>query len=220
MENASVYYENLKGIRASFIGDSLFGGHGIGKENSWIALLGDKYEMEYNNYGSNGCTLSACEGGANPIVNRFSEIADNDPHLIVVEGGRNDFNKAAALGEIGGDITTFRGALSYTLNSLREKFPKATIVCVTFWRVGDKENAIGLSTAAYTDAMMEVARELNFPYIDATDTEASRVNMRDAEFRKEFCYVPGDVCHLNVEGMKRVMPFFEERLAKILSEHR
>ena len=97
MEDTSVYYENLRGIRASFIGDSLFGGHGIGKENSWIALLGDKYGMEYNNYGSNGCTLSACEGGANPIVGRFSEIAENNPHLIVVEGGRNDLTRERSL---------------------------------------------------------------------------------------------------------------------------
>lgn len=216
MEN--VYFENLKGIRASFIGDSLFGGHGIGKENTWIALLGNKYGMEYNNYGSNGCTLSACEGGANPIVSRFSDIAENDPHLIVVEGGRNDYNKGAVLGEIGGDITTFRGALSHTLLSLREKFPNAVIACVTFWRVGPRENTIGLPTSAYTDAMMEVARELGFPCIDATDTAESMVDMTDSEFRKEFCFVPGDVCHLNCEGMKRVMPFFERKLAAILGE--
>jgi len=217
MEDTSVYYENLRGIRASFIGDSLFGGHGIGKENSWIALLGDKYGMEYNNYGSNGCTLSACEGGANPIVGRFSEIAENNPHLIVVEGGRNDYNKGAELGEIGGDIKTFRGALSRVLLSLREKFPEATIVCVTFWRVGPRENTIGLPTSAYTDAMMEVARELSFPYIDATNTEESLVDMTNPEFRKEFCWVPGDVCHLNCEGMKRVMPFFERKLSEILA---
>ena len=218
MENSGVYYESLKNIRASFIGDSLFGGHGIGKENSWIALLANKYEMECNNYGSNGCTLSACEGGANPIVKRFDEIEENDPHLIVVEGGRNDYNKGAVLGEIGGDITTFRGALSYTLLSLREKFPSAKIVCVTFWRVGPRENTIGFPTSAYTDAMMEVSEKLGFPYVDATDVEESRVNMTDPEFRKEFCYVPGDVCHLNVEGMKRVMPFFEKKLAKIMAD--
>ena len=217
MENSGVYYESLRGIRASFIGDSLFGGHGIGKENSWIALLADKYVMECNNYGSNGCTLSACEGGANPIVKRFDEILENDPQLIVVEGGRNDYNKAAALGEIGGDITTFRGALSHTLLSLREKFPSAVIVCVTFWKVGTRENAIGLPTSAYTDAMKEVAGELGFPCVDATDTEESRVNMTDPEFRKEFCYLPGDVCHLNCEGMKRVMPFFEKKLAEIMA---
>ncbi len=216
MENKGVYFDNLKGIRASFIGDSLFGGHGIGKENTWIALLANKYGMECNNYGVNGCTLSACEGGANPIVGRLSDIVDNDPHLIVVEGGRNDYNKGAALGEIGGDVTTFRGALSSVLNSLREKFPRAVIVCVTFWKVGPRENPIGLPTSAYTDAMMEVCSEMGYPCIDATDTAATLVDMSNPEFRKEFCWVPGDVCHLNIEGMKRVMPFFEGSLARIL----
>lgn len=218
MEASSVYYENLKGLRAAFIGDSLFGGHGIGKENSWIALLSDKYEMVSENCGSNGCTLSACEGGARPIVSRLSDITLEDPELIVVEGGRNDYNKAAALGVIGDDISTFRGALSKVIESLRERFPKATVVCVTFWGVGQRENAIGLPTSAYTDAMKDVCENMGVPCIDATDPQTTLVDMRDPEFRREFCWVPGDVCHLNVEGMKRVMPFFERELAKILSK--
>ena len=216
MEN--LYFDNLKGIRAAFIGDSLFGGHGIGKENSWIAILANKYGMVMENLGSNGCTLSACEGGANPIVNRLSDITLEDPDIVVVEGGRNDYNKGAALGEIGGDVTTFRGALSNVLTTLKERFPKAIILCVTFWKVGTRENVIGFPTSVYTDAMKEVCKEMGFPCIDATDTEATRVNMTDPEFRREHCWVPGDVCHLNVLGMQRVAPFFEREISRIIAE--
>lgn len=216
MENGEVYFENLKGITASFIGDSLFGGHRLGTEPTWIGLLAKKYGWECNNYGSNGCTLSACEGGANPIVSRYGGMADNNPALVVVEGGRNDFNKSAQIGEIGGDITTYKGALSAVIEGLRAKYPSAVIAAVTFWRVGPRENEIGLPTAAYTDAMKEVCLEMGVPCIDATDDSACGVYMTDPEFRREYCFVPGDVCHLNEEGFKIAMPFFERELAKIL----
>ena len=107
MNNDKVYYDVLKGRTANFIGDSLFGGHGIGKPKTWIALLSDKYGMTSENYGSNGCTLSAVEGGANPIIRRYTEMADNSPDFVVFEGGRNDYNKCAALGTAdSGDVTT------------------------------------------------------------------------------------------------------------------
>ena len=218
MENKEVYFENLNGIVASFIGDSLFGGHRLGKEPTWIGLLAQKYDMECNNYGSNGCTLSACEGGANPIVSRYHEIADNNPDLIVIEGGRNDYNKNAVIGEIGGDITTYKGALSSVISGIRDKFPAATVVCVTFWRVGPRENELGLPTSAYTDAMKDVCQSMGVPCIDATDDDACGVYMTNPEFRAKYCFVPGDVCHLNEEGFKNVMPFFERELSRIMEK--
>lgn len=213
------YYECLEGISASFIGDSLFGGHSLGKEPTWIGLLSRKYKMNAQNYGLNGCTLSACEGGANPIVVRYSEMEDNDPDIVVFEGGRNDYNKGAQLGDVeSGDKTTFKGALGALVQGLREKYPRAVIIGVTFWKVNPRENTIGLPCSAYTDAMLEVCRELSVPCIDATAEEETLIAMTDPEFRREFSLVPGDVCHLNERGMERALPFFERRIAEIYSE--
>ena len=215
MEN--VRFASLEKITASFIGDSLFGGHGIGKENTWIALLSNKYGMNSNNYGINGCTLSACEGGAYPIINRYFEIADNDPDLIVFEGGRNDYNKNAALGDITSeDVTTYKGAIASLIKGLRAKYPRAKLAAVSFWKVGPRPNDIGIECGVYTDAMKEVCDALGVNFIDTRVEEESLVRMTDPEFRAKYCWVGGDVCHLNVEGMKLVMPFFERKLAQIM----
>ena len=218
MERERAYYDILEGCTASFIGDSLFGGHGIGIENSWINLLGEKYNMVYNNYGSNGCTLSACEGGANPIITRYTAMADNDPDIIVFEGGRNDFNKCAALGSIEEkDITTYLGAISALVDGLREKYPRAVIIAVSFWNT-TTVNKAGATSNSYVEAMLSACESLGVPIINAYDESASGVHMTDKDFRAEYCYVPGDVCHLNIEGMKLVLPFFEKEIARIYGD--
>ncbi len=216
MEN--VYYDNLDGITALFIGDSLFGGHGIGKDATWINLLAKKYNMRFENHGSNGCTMSACEGGANPIINRYYDMPLWDADLVVFEGGRNDYNKNASLGTSdGGDITTYRGALAALISGLRARYPRATLAAVSFWRVGERPNDIGIPCGEYTAAMADVCRELDVNFIEACDEEASGVRMTDPTFRAEYCWVPGDVCHLNVRGMELALPFFEKELARIMS---
>ena len=48
MEN---YFEILSGKRAYFIGDSLFGAHGIGKENSWVNRGSPIFEIWHRRVG-------------------------------------------------------------------------------------------------------------------------------------------------------------------------
>ena len=213
-----VYFDVLEGKSAYFIGDSLFGAHGIGKENSWITLLCEKYKMNYENYGSNGCTLSACEGGANPIINRYTEMPDAEPDIVVFEGGRNDFNKCAALGSIERkDITTYVGAIAALVEGLRERYPNATVIAVSFWNT-TTVNKEGATSNSYVEAMLEACEALGVPCINAYDDEKSGIKMTDKDFRAVYCYVPGDVCHLNVEGMKLAMPFFEREIAGIYGD--
>ena len=218
MENENVYFEALKGLTANFIGDSLFGGHGVGKENTWIALLCEKYGITYNNYGINGCTLSACEGGANPIIRRYSGMADNSPDFVVIEGGRNDFNKCAAIGTVDdGDETSYCGALALLVKGLREKYPTAKIIAVSFWK-SLTVNKSGISSNEYVEAMIAACDAIGIPCIRAYDEDASGIRMTDRDFRAAYSWGPGDVCHLNHAGMKLAMPFFERELAKILAE--
>lgn len=219
MDKERAYFENLEGLRGYFIGDSLFGAHGIGKENCWIALLGEKYGMDYENYGISGCTLSACEGGANPIINRYMNMSDEQPDFIVIEGGRNDFNKGAAIGSIDEkDPTTYLGALSMLVDGLREKYPNATIIGVTFWNTKSISKDTGLSSNQYVEAMIAALGEMDVPCVNAYCDPDCPVDMTDADFRAQYSFAPGDVCHLNVEGMKLVMPFFEREIAEILGK--
>lgn len=213
------YYDILEGKTVNFIGDSLFAGHSLGKHYTWPALIGAKYNMTYENYGISGCTLSACEGGQNPIVNRFSNMPDNDPDIVVLEGGRNDYNKNAALGAHNYlNADTYKGALAMTIAGLREKYPNAVIVCVTFWRAGDKQNDMGYSCNDYNAAMLDVCQKLGVPCIDASIESETGIYMTDKDFRTEYSLSSSDVCHLNYEGMKLALAFFERKLAEIYAK--
>lgn len=212
-------FSALYGKTVNFIGDSLFAGNGVGEYLVWPALLGMKYNMSWRNYGISGCTLSACENGKNAIISRYQKMADNDPDIIVFEGGRNDYNKCAALGNTAdGDVTTYRGALAELINGLREKYPNAVLICVTFWKATDRLNDAGINCNTYTDAMKEVCAEMGVPCIDAANEEASGIKMTDKSFREQYSMQAGDVCHLNSEGMRLALRFFEAEIARIYSE--
>ena len=218
MERKRAFFDVLDGKRAYFIGDSLFGAHGIGKENSWVNLLCEKYEMSFENFGINGCTFSDCENGSNPIVKRYAEMPDEQPDFVVIEGGRNDFNKMAKIGSVDEkDPATYLGAIAITVEGLRAKYPNAKIIAVTFWKTGTV-NKEGVASNTYVEAMIDACEKLGVPCIKSYNEEESGILMTNADFRAQYCFVPGDVCHLNVEGMKLALPFFEREISKLLEE--
>lgn len=210
-------YDVLNGITMSVMGDSYFGGKGLEDTSQvWPALLAAKYGMEFNNYGMNGSTISNYAGdNFNPMVNRWEEIADNNPDIIIVEGGRNDYNQNVPMGELGSsDPATMKGAVAHLITSLQQKFPDALIIGVTCWEVGGIPNEQGYTCSEYGRALIEVCESLGVPYIDAMDSETMGVYMTDASFRRQYCISYDDISHLNEEGMKLVLPAFENQIAK------
>lgn len=215
------YYKVLEGKTINFIGDSLLAGAQIGKEYAWPNLLGEKYSMTYDNQAISGCTLSACEGGENPIVSRYANMPDNNPDIVVFEGGRNDYNKDAAIGmHTRLDPESYKGAMAILIKGLREKYPNAIIVAVTFWGSNDRQNSGGKVCGEYTQAMIDVCRAMSVPCINASDENASGIKMTDAAFRAQYSCKPSDVCHLNFEGMKLALRFFEKELAEIYESNK
>ena len=51
------YYSVLEGLTMYAIGDSYFGGSGLGQHQTWVNLLGYKYGMTFHNYGIGGNTV-------------------------------------------------------------------------------------------------------------------------------------------------------------------
>ena len=47
----------------------------------------------------------------------------------------------------------------------------------------------------------------------AADPNTIGVNMNDSAFRAKYCIKPDDVSHLNLDGMKMVLPFMEQFIA-------
>ena len=76
----------------------------------------------------------------------------------------------------------------------------------------------GISSNAYVEAMLAACEELGIPAVNAYDDPDCPVEMTNPDFRAAYSFAPGDVCHLNAEGMKPVMPFFEKKLAEILEK--
>ena len=203
-------YPILEGKRIYFLGDSYFAGYGLeDPSNAWPNLLSVKYDMDSINYGISGATVCVTEANKSPMVKRYGNMSSEQPDIIVVEGGRNDRNqnnlgKGAEIGDNNTtDQTTFKGALTTVLRGLKAKYPNALILCVTVWRVDD-------GTTEYGTAMKEVCAYEGVSCFDATNQELCGVYMTDESFRAKYCIGPGDISHLNPDGMRLVLPAFEK----------
>ena len=146
----------LSGLTVNALGDSYFAGDGIEKGEVWLSLLGSKYNMSMNNYGKGGSTVSNKVTTNSPMCERYTSMSNNNADIILLEGGRNDFNKDVAIGETDSyDTTTFSGALNVTIEGLKEKYPNAMIVCISNWNFPDEK--FGRVYSDYAGAMEAVA---------------------------------------------------------------
>ena len=192
------------------IGDSYFAGHGLDGKYVWPAILAAKYSMTFENYGKNGSAISDYDPTGYPMCRRYTEMKTGSPDLILVEGGKNDYNRNVPIGEPGStDSGTFYGALGILISGLRSKYPSAQIICITPWKVNGT-NDIGRKVKDYADAMRTFCEKEGIPVFSADDPDLSGVDMTDAAFRKKWCMADTDVSHLNVEGHQMVLPAFEK----------
>ena len=210
---SAIQYPALKGLTVNFIGDSYFAGNGLNPDYVWPALMGQIYEMNYTNYGKNGSTISDYVTTNNPMVVRYKQMSDNNPDIVVLEGGKNDYNKKVPIGENTDTSTkTFKGALNVIIDGLRQKYPNAVLICVTPWKVSGT-NGIGKTVSSYSDAMLEICSLKNVPCFNAADPAVSGVDMTSSTFRAKYSMTATDVSHLNLDGHKLVLPKFEKFIA-------
>ena len=212
----------LMGITMYAMGDSYFGGSSLGKEGTWVNLLGGKYGMDFINYGIGGSTMSDYVTDKNPMVIRYKNMAKGDADVILLEGGRNDRSKEVPLGDFESrDSKTFMGSINIMLDGMLKTYPNALIILVTPWYHTGTVAATGLSNVDYANAMRDLAEYRNDKRIVclyAADPNTIGVNMNDASFRKKYCVAENDVSHLNAEGMMYVLPFMEQFIAAEFSK--
>ena len=211
--------EGLKNLTVYAIGDSYFGGDTNGKEYVWLNLMAQKYEMKLENYGINGSWISngvSPDGkeGHKPVCDRISQMAAGSPDIILLEGGRNDFNNSVTIGATNStESSTFCGAINSCIDQLQAKYPGALIIGVTCWGY-NATNKAGKKQADYGNAMLEVCAARGIPCFNAMDKTATGVDMDSKAFRSEYCQKEGDVSHLNTAGMVMVEPAFEKFIAE------
>lgn len=215
------YYPELEGLTMYAMGDSYFGGSSLGKEVTWVNKLGNKYNMEYVNYGIGGSTMSDFVTNKEPMVKRISRMKRGDANIVLLEGGRNDRSQQVPLGDRDSrDTKTFYGAVNYMIDFCREKYPNALIILVTAWKHSGKTTS-GYNNITYADVMLDIANYRNDPHVVclyAADPELTGVDMDDARFRAQYCIDADDVSHLNDEGMNYVLPKIEKFIAEAYIE--
>lgn len=213
------YYSSvLEGLTLTAVGDSYFEGDKLGREYVWLSLLSKKYGIVLNNYGINGSTVSDYVTEYNPMCCRVSSITASGADIVLIEGGRNDFNNNVPIGtEDSRDTKTYSGALNVIIDAMKQKNPKAMFVCISPWNFTDSAEK-PLTYLDYANAMERIAYLRGLYFIRACDPTVSGIDMRNAEFRAENCLKPTSVSHLNLEGMKKAMTHFEKILAAYYSD--
>lgn len=212
---AEQWFEELSGITMYAMGDSYFGGSKTGKDYVWPNLLARKYGMTFENYGIGGSTISNRQDQNHyPMTERISGMASAAPQIILFEGGRNDFCKKVPLGkDTDTDADTFCGAINNCLDQLQRKYPDALIIGVTVW-AHEETNKQGNTQAEFGNAMLRLCAARGLPCFNAMDTENTKVKMDNSAFRSKYCQEPGDISHLNVDGMILAEPAFERFIAE------
>lgn len=213
------YYDVLEGLNMYAMGDSYFGGSGLGQHQTWVNLLGYKYDMAFHNYGIGGNTVAICSGtGANqpPMCTRYKTMP-TDGNIYFLEGGRNDRHYSVPFGNNTDTAgTTFKGAMNIMIRYIRQNNPDAMIVLVTPWSSKGESGYLGTNND-YADALQELADYYDDPHIVclyAADVSFTGIDMSNASIRAKYCIKPDDYSHLNADGMYMVLPKFEKWIAE------
>lgn len=217
------FFSALEGITMYAIGDSYFGGSAIGQHLTWVNLLGNKYGMNYHNYGIGGNTVAECSGRSTnspPMATRSTELPDGGD-IYIVEGGRNDRHYNVPFGSnTSTAITTYTGAINTIISRIRKNNPDALIILVTPWSHKTESGYLGTNDD-YADKMRELAEyhqntlgDKNVICLYAAETEFTGINMSNPICRRKYCIGANDVSHLNPDGMNMIKPIFEKWIAE------
>jgi len=200
----------------------------------WLNLLAQKYGMQHVNYGGSGNTIANYKDKdgidvASCMINRYTKMKGfsdaafaETVDLIVFEGGRNDYNHDIPLGDVNSyDVNTLSGAVNTMLDAFLETYPNAIVICVTAWsHEGHSYN--GPNTAGnYCDdyarafeAVVNARQSNRVKIIDAYNTAKYPVFVTRTDFTALYNMKAGDQSHLNVAGMKFVLPYFEATISQ------
>lgn len=106
----------------------------------------------------------------------LEELNWNEVDIISIMYGANDWGNPLENSSDLMDISTFKGSGRYSLDKLLTKYPHLQVLFIPmtyrFWPEYDNldtdssVNAYGLKPYQYSDAMMELAKEFKFPYVD------------------------------------------------------
>ena len=92
------------------------------------------------------------------------------------------------------------------------------MIFTTVWNFPNTNTESELTYLDYAQAAEQVCEKWGIYCFKAYDPAVSGVDMTDETFRAAYCMSPDDISHLNLSGMKLVMPKYEQFIADSLAD--
>lgn len=156
-------------------------------------------------------------------LDRLKNIDFNDVDIVTIAYGTNDFTSSRVLSNASNDydISTYAGALRYSIETLSNAYPNLEIVVCTplyrFWMDSNGNftddsnthtNTIGKILPEYVQCAEDVAKEYDLFVIDYYNDVGINKNNRS----KYFSGLDG--CHPNLSGRLLMAKYMSEELYK------
>ncbi len=201
VESAPLYGKSI-----NIIGDSYVANHRRPKEETWHAMVAQKYHMTYRNYGRNGCCIAfnRDKDGFGPSLLEKYKMMNDTADYVVVLAGHNDAEKVKDNAD---SLLIFKERLEALCDSLIGKYPAAKLAFITPWNVerpGFKQ---------VIETMETVCASRSIPIFNAA--KESGIYVGNEAFRRRYFQSPNDTAHLNAKGHQLVMNKMESFLLRL-----
>ena len=218
----------LNGKTIVALGDSLMYGAHLERNEPWLALLGEAYQMQAYNHGVSSTSVASSDITKAPAMWKRlrDEITYDHVDYFVLEGGGNDrrhnvplgenHDNLADFGDVQGEIPTFKGAINYIINTVKTRWPGCRMLLMTNVKRKMKANDLGLTDEAYVNAMVEMAKFRGIPYIDnyhdiGVDFRTPRLAGCVTDY--DWAALPDN--HISAEGYRWLMPLYARKLMEL-----
>ena len=170
-------------------------------QTKYMTVLGNKFNnLTINNVGKDGSHFTNKTTGYSTFATLLGKLPSNDPSVITIFGGVNDYIQSCTIGNISStDTSNFYGALNDFVATLNNKYANAKKLFIlplnmragVFSTNSNGTNSLGNTLQQYRDAIIAVCNANNIEYIDLHE---------DAELQPDL--ISSDGLHPTQDGHK------------------
>lgn len=142
----------------------------------YMTILGNKFNnLTINNVGKDGSHFTNKTTGYSTFATLLGKLPSNEPNVITIFGGVNDYIQSCTIGDISStDTSNFYGALNSFVAALNSKYTNAKKLFIiplnmragVFSTNSNGTNSLGNTLQQYRDAIIAVCKANNIEYID------------------------------------------------------
>lgn len=170
-------------------------------QTKYMTVLGNKFNnLTINNVGKDGSHFTNKTTGYSTFATLLGKLPSNEPNVITIFGGVNDYIQSCTIGDISStDTSNFYGALNDFVTTLNNKYTNAKKLFIiplnmragVFSTNSNGTNSLGNTLQQYRDAIIAVCKANNIEYIDLHE---------DAELQPDL--ISSDGLHPTQDGHK------------------